>query len=133
VFTSNINIVSYIVIEYAEFMIKYFRDIEFAKKLLKTYFESSVYNEYLFLSYLEFFINHVEYKENSKDSKETYEDFVGIICNGLGRAFDNTPEKYKSLKKIVQKYLRDYIVSIYSIKASEKRIKESELQAHKRV
>lgn len=27
VFTANINIVSYVVIEYAEFMIKYFRDV----------------------------------------------------------------------------------------------------------
>ena len=52
VFTANINIVSYIVIEYAEFMIKYFRDVEFSKKVLKTYFESSTYNEYLFMNYL---------------------------------------------------------------------------------
>jgi hypothetical protein len=36
---------------------------------------------------------------------------------------DNTPDKYKSLKKISQKYLRDYITSIYSIKAAEKKIK----------
>lgn len=50
-------------------MIKYFRDVQFAKKLLKNYFESSTYNEYLFLNLLEFFITHVEYKENSKDSK----------------------------------------------------------------
>jgi hypothetical protein len=106
------------VIEFAEFMIKYFRDIDFAKKLLKTYFDSSVYNEYLFLNYLEFFINHVEYKENSKDAKEVFEDFVAVLYNGLARAFENTPEKYKSLKKIAQKYLRDYITSIYSIKAA---------------
>jgi hypothetical protein len=44
VFTSNINIVAYILIEYAEFTVKYFRDVEFSKKLLKTYFDSSVYN-----------------------------------------------------------------------------------------
>jgi hypothetical protein len=80
-----------VVIEYAEFMIKYFRDVEFSKKLLKTYFESSTYNEYLFLNYLEFFINHVEYRDNAKDSKEIYEDFLSIVCNGLGRALENTP------------------------------------------
>ncbi len=57
---------------------------------------------------------------------------MAVLCNGLARAFDNAPEKYKSLKKIAQKYLRDYITSIYSIKAAEKRIKETELQAQKK-
>lgn len=38
VFASNINIVSFILIEYSEFMIKYFSGADFAKKLLKNYF-----------------------------------------------------------------------------------------------
>jgi len=54
------------------------------------------------------------------------------LCNGLGRAIDNTPDKFKTLRKIAQKYLRDYITSIYSIKAAEKKIKETEINALKR-
>lgn len=39
-FTANLEIVSFIVLEYAEFSLKYFRDIEFSKGLLKTYFSA---------------------------------------------------------------------------------------------
>lgn len=52
VFATNIDIISYVVVEYAEFMIKYFRDVELSKKILKNYFESFILNEYLFLNYL---------------------------------------------------------------------------------
>ena len=77
------NIVAYTLIEYAEFTIKYFRDIEFSKKLLRTYFDSSVYNEYLFLNYLEFFINHLEYNDDNKESKENFDSFIHVLCTGL--------------------------------------------------
>jgi hypothetical protein len=41
----------------------------------------------------------------------------------LARAFENTPEKYSTVRQIAKKHLRDYITSIYSVKAAEKKIK----------
>jgi len=42
-FTANVNIIAFVVIEYAEFALKYFRDID-AKKMLRNYFEAYPFN-----------------------------------------------------------------------------------------
>lgn len=69
-FSANIEIIAYILIEYVEFYIKYFRDISYAKLILKEYFNTYPFNEYLFFNYLEFFVKHIEYKDGTKEAKE---------------------------------------------------------------
>ena len=44
--------VCYIVVEYAEFIVKYFRDLELAKQQMRNYFNFVPFNQYLFLKYL---------------------------------------------------------------------------------
>jgi hypothetical protein len=43
---------------------------------------------------------------------------MSIVCNGLLRAIDNYSDRYKTIRKIVNKYMRDYITSIYLVKAA---------------
>ena len=69
VFTANIDVISHSIIEYIEFSVKYFRDISNARAILKEYFYSYPYNEYLFVNCLDFFVKHVEYKEGTKEVK----------------------------------------------------------------
>lgn len=52
IFSSNLPIVVYTVLEYAEFCVKNFRDVAFAKKLLHNYFKSYPFHETLFVSLL---------------------------------------------------------------------------------
>lgn len=129
-FTSNTNIIAFVVFEYAELALKYFRDID-VKKMLRSYFDSFPFNENLLYGLLEFYIKHVEMKDNTKDSNEIYEQFLSIIVDGLRRAIENGVENYKQVNKISKKYLRDYIPSIYLLKKAEKKIKEMEIQTNK--
>lgn len=62
IFTANLQIVVQIVIEYADFSVRYFRDIAFAKKLLQNYFSSYPFNECLFINLLEFYEKNIECK-----------------------------------------------------------------------
>ncbi len=55
-------VVAHTVIEYAEFSVRYFRDVAFAKKLLQNYFKSYPFSEYLYISLLEFYEKNVEAK-----------------------------------------------------------------------
>lgn len=64
-------------------MLKYFRDLEFPKNLLKNYFEAYGFNLYLFCGYMEFYIKHIELKENNR---EIIEEFGHIILTGLKKA-----------------------------------------------
>ena len=49
---------------------------------------------------------------------------MNIVTNGLSRALENSStEKYKIIRKIVNKQMRDYITSIYLVKAAERRVK----------
>ena len=59
VFTTNLFIVTHAVLEYADFSVRYFREITFAKKLLQTYFKSYPFNEQLFIGLLEFYEKNV--------------------------------------------------------------------------
>ena len=49
--------VCYILVEYADFIVKYFRDLEKAKQQMARYFTLLPFNQYLFLKYLEFMKN----------------------------------------------------------------------------
>jgi hypothetical protein len=57
VFQSDVDMMCYILVEYSEFVVKYYKDFEYAKKLLKTYFDHLPFNQYLFTRYLEFMKN----------------------------------------------------------------------------
>ena len=62
VFASNVEVISYVVLEYAEFVLKYFRDLDFSKRLLKNYMDAYGFNLYLFQNCLNFYIKHCELK-----------------------------------------------------------------------
>ena len=47
----------YILVEYSEFIVRYYKDLDYSKKLLKAYFDYLPFNEYLFTKYLEFMKN----------------------------------------------------------------------------
>ena len=129
-FTANTSIIAFVVFEYAELALKYFSDID-VRKMLRNYFDSFPFNEALFYGLLEFYIRHVEFKENPKDNNNAYEEFLGILVDGLRRAFENAPESYRQINKIAKKYLRDYVPSIFLLKKAEKKIKEMEIHSRK--
>lgn len=56
---------------------------------------------------------------------------MGILVDGLRRAFENVPDSYRQINKIAKKYLRDYVLSIFLLKKAEKKIKEMEIQSRK--
>lgn len=47
----------YIVVEYSEFVVKHYKELDSAKKILKIYFDNFPFNHYLFTKYLEFLKN----------------------------------------------------------------------------
>lgn len=57
VFQSDVEMICYILVEYSDFVVRYFRDLDYAKKLLKAYFDHLPFNHYLFTKYLEFIKN----------------------------------------------------------------------------
>lgn len=67
----------------------------------------------------------MEFRE-TRDN-EIYEQFLGIAVDGLRRALQNNPQEYRQIGKIVRKYLRDYVPSIYLLKKAEKKIREMEM------
>jgi hypothetical protein len=49
---------------------------------------------------------------------------MGIVTTGIRRVIENENEKrVKIVKKVVNKMVRDYVTSIYLVKAAERRIK----------
>lgn len=111
-------------IEYAEFIFKYFRDIESSKKLLKVYFEK-YFTQYLFTGYLQFYYKHIELKTGNRD---LFNEFLEILKSGLKRAFNQLDEEeYKRAYSTVSSIVRSYLPSIFFLKAAEKAIKEMEL------
>ncbi len=65
--------------EYANYVLKYYKDQEYSKKLFQTYFEYLPYNDYLFSNYLQFM--------KSLDHNEGYYDeLMTVIMEGLKKA-----------------------------------------------
>lgn len=56
-YRDDLELLSFIVIEYANFIVKRFKNNEYAKNILKTYFEALPYNEPLYVNYLKFIKN----------------------------------------------------------------------------
>ncbi len=57
---------------------------------------------------------------------------MGIVVSGVRRAIENEEDKrVKVLKKVVNKMVRDYVTSIYLVKAAERRIKEVEFKIYR--
>jgi lysyl-tRNA synthetase class I len=123
-FTANTNIIAFVVVEYAELALKYFRDID-VRKVLRSYFDSFPFSEALLFGLLEFYIKHIEFRETREN--EIYEQFLAIVVDGLRRAMQNSPQDYRQIAKIARKYLRDYVPSIYLLKKAEKKIREMEM------
>lgn len=48
---------------------------------------------------------------------------MNIVTNGLARAMENDKD-YHVIRKVVDKYMRDFVTSIFLIKAAERKIKE---------
>jgi hypothetical protein len=126
VFASNTEIISYIVLEYAEFVLKYFRDLEFSKRLLKNYMDAYGFNLYLFQGCLQFYIKHVELKESNR---EIFDEFTAIVLVGLAKAQTSvSPKDYLKIKNIANHQMRNYLNTIYYIKSAERKIKEPEIR-----
>lgn len=53
-YQGDLELLSFIVVEYADFFFRKYKDLDYPKRLLKTYFEALPYNDYLFTNYLEF-------------------------------------------------------------------------------
>ena len=52
---NDLELLSYILVEYANFLKEKYKNIDTPKNLLHTYFEAIQFNEYLFINYLQFF------------------------------------------------------------------------------
>ena len=55
---------------------------------------------------------------------------MNIVTNGLARAMENDRD-YHVVRKVVDKYMRDFVTSIFLIKAAERKIKEVEIRTKK--
>jgi len=51
-YQTDLEMTSSIVVEYSEFIVKHYRDLDYAKKLLKTYFDHLPFNQFLCIRYL---------------------------------------------------------------------------------
>lgn len=112
VFQEDHAALSYILVEYCEFVIKYYKDFEYSKKLLKTYFDLLPYNEYLFTNYLEFM-------KNFENKEGYYDELMLLIQDALVKAKKGLNEKdLAAAIKMVKYYLRSTLSSIYLIKVS---------------
>lgn len=60
--TEQIDLLCYLLIEYTNYVVKYYKDLDYPSKLLKSYFDYLPYNHYLFTNYL-LFMKNFEYKE----------------------------------------------------------------------
>lgn len=110
----------YILIEYGEFVVRYYKDFDYAKKLLKTYFEHLPFNQYLFTKYLEFM-------KNFENNEGFYEELMQFITEALVKAYKTlTTQEFNGLAKIIKFYLRSTLGSIYLIKISEHKMMEVE-------
>lgn len=56
-YQTDLEMTSSIIVEYSEFIVKHYRDLDYAKKLLKTYFDHLPFNQFLCIRYLEFMKN----------------------------------------------------------------------------
>lgn len=77
--SEKVDLLSYILVEYSNYVTKYYKDYEYPKKLLKSYFDYLPYNHYLFTNYLNFLVNF-EYKEGY------YDELMAVIIEGLKKA-----------------------------------------------
>lgn len=126
VFASNTEIVAYVVLEFAEFVLKYFRDLDFSKRLLRNYLDAYGFNLYLFQGCLNFYVKHCELKENNR---EIFEEFIELMLAGLAKAQNTLEDKnYVKVRAIANNEMRCYLNTIYFIKSAERKIKEQELR-----
>jgi len=74
-----LELLCFVLVEYAEFVVRRYKDIEYPKKLLQAYFEALPYSEYLFSNYLEFLRNF-----ENKDGY--YDELMSVVATGLSKA-----------------------------------------------
>jgi hypothetical protein len=119
-YQSDIELLVYVVVEYSDFVVKYYKDLEYAKKLLKTYFDHLPFSQYLFTKYLEF-LKHFENKEGY------YDELMQLIGEALTKAKNTLPDpQFAAVLKTLRYYLRSTLTSIYLIKLSERKMMEVE-------
>ena len=70
----------YILVEYANYVTKYYKDHEYPKTLLKSYFDYLPYNHYLFTNYLALLKDYEYNKEGY------YDELMAVIMEGLKKA-----------------------------------------------
>jgi hypothetical protein len=51
-YQKDIDVLSYILVQYGEFVVRYYKDYEYPKKLFKNYFDALPFNNYLFTNYI---------------------------------------------------------------------------------
>ena len=72
VYQTDVDMMSYILVEFSEFIVKYYKDFEYSKKLLKSYFDILPFNQYLFTKYLDFL-------KNFENNEGFYEELMLFI------------------------------------------------------
>jgi hypothetical protein len=103
-------------VEYSEFIIKYYKDFDYPKRLLKTYIDYLPFNEYLSLKYLEFM-------KNFENKEGYYEELMQIIFDAIAKAHKTlNHDQFANFIKTMKYYLRSTLGSIYLIKISEQKM-----------
>lgn len=126
-YQSDLELLCFVLVEYAEFVVRRYKDTEYPKKLLHAYFEALPYCEYLFSNYLQF-LRHFENKDGY------YDELMEVVASGLAKARKITlgyyvlalSYEYQKAVSLVKKHLRQSLTSIYLIKMSEKRMLDIE-------
>lgn len=110
----NSEVLSYIVVEYANFIITRFKEMQFAKNLYSVYFSHMNYNRYLFVNYLEF----MRYFENDEGY---YDQLMDILVEGYKKAAVLGEKDRIACLVQIKSHLRVSLGSINLIKITEKK------------
>ncbi len=99
-------------------MVKYYKDYEYPKKLIKNYFDYLPYNSYLLTEYLQFM-------QHFQNNEGYYDELMLILCEAVKKAKKTLRESmFNEAIKMIKYFLRSALGSIYLIKMSERRIME---------
>ena len=78
-YASDFETLAYVLIEYSHFVVKYYKDYEYPKQLLKNYFEYLPYNSYLLTEYLGFM-------QHFQNNEGYYDELMQILCEAVKKA-----------------------------------------------
>ncbi len=126
IFAQSPDIVTALVVDYAQFAKKEFRDVDFGKKVFRVHFEAAPLQPELFMAYVDYLLA-VDAKEGSREFKDLSGELMELVTRGLKRArLELGEEGHQRLSRVMLHKIRCFFPTIYSLKLNERRVREAE-------